>query len=447
MSSESFILRLPTELCEMLVADYLPREDIKSMRRTCKFFNEIAKPALFYGRIVLSRVKKDRDAFEEVAEDYGRHVKEFVWQELDIESWQHDSNDRSTYWPPSRREAVTAAARDADLFWIPSTRDPNGDDDDILRPNQPWVADWLSRGIGKMPNIATITIQPTSRRRKFKHKEYEFSAWEFLYQKKREYRNRQIRLSGRSDNQIALPSPVGRRHKARTLNVTTNMQRMDLWNILGHVGLQDREALRHLTTINICAFEGFTNDFVGGDAFPHCLQGAENLRNLRLCFPIDRSGRGHPPPLALAVDDFPHRLFADTNWPHLHSLHLVNAPSFLGKICDGGGSLFVGMGPQLRHLTLENSSVEPRQIYGLRTFPHLESITIRSGGFVTRRRYHKKEVSEDRLLAFLRHEIEDLGLDLPHLAPHELITDTEEPHCELCVRFVPEPNSIFTQIL
>ncbi|KAI8954466.1 hypothetical protein F4801DRAFT_605380 [Xylaria longipes] len=437
MLSQPFILELPLELCEKLVLEHqLSRQDIRSLRLTCKVFADLGGPALSFDRVVLSRLKEDRDAFEEFVKKHGRYVREVIWQELDIETWGYFNNRLRSEMPPDQRELLEAAVRDVDLFWLPSTCDSSIP---ILPPRDLWVADWITRGIR---NLDTITIQPMPASRKFCYRGHDISPSEFTYEPTYGHARRPTYTS---DSQVAFPLLQQTRCKIRTLNVTTNMLRMDLWNVLGNFGLHDKEASRHLESISICALEGFVHDFNKGGKFHRCLQGVDNLRKLKLCFPMDRSDHTRIDQPIIDVEAFVRQLFKNIKWPHLNSLHLVNAYDLFHNISKGKKrSVFSIVASQLRYLTMEDCRLRNWEISFARQgwFPQLESITIRSQGHPTAGEYRKKVVSEERLLAFFRNELEDLGLDLHHTAPNEIITDTEAPLCQFCSPFVPPPHRL-----
>ncbi|RYP28317.1 hypothetical protein DL767_007277 [Monosporascus sp. MG133] len=79
---------LPNELLICIVS-YLPFHTKKAFRLTCRAYELIPLPFLFR-RIRLSRLRKDKDAFERIAAHprLRVHVRELVWYELELEAWR-----------------------------------------------------------------------------------------------------------------------------------------------------------------------------------------------------------------------------------------------------------------------------------------------------------------------------------------------------------------------
>ncbi|KAI0550619.1 hypothetical protein F4679DRAFT_594550 [Xylaria curta] len=380
MLSQPFILQLPCELCDKLVKEYhLPRKDIESLRCTCEAFATIAKP-LLYERVVLSRLIEDRDEFEKIGKEYGRHVREVIWQGLDLEFWLNNLA-LTRYLTNEAHPSILAAsvARNSNLIWI----QPRLFTD--VRIGKEWqtLVDWISKQIDDLPNMTTLTIKPMPETRAFgsdvekvprfwtQPQNFESTIFDFI-----------LAL-------LALGRPSCR---VRTLNLDNRFRETDIL-----------------------------------EALLGCILRAKNLRNLKLCFASALANAYHEP------EPFLRKLFCGDSWPHLHTLHLVNLESFLIILATERSKRLVG----LRHLTLDDCTIRPSTAEYFKReqlYTQLESITIRAHTVFPRRRFPKLVVSGPRVLAFLRNEVADLGPDINSKTRGELVTDARVPPCQLCLR-------------
>ncbi|KAI0185476.1 hypothetical protein EV127DRAFT_473496 [Xylaria flabelliformis] len=429
MLSQPFILQLPRELCDQLLEEYqLSRKDIGSLRRTCKAFATIAGPILLCERVILSRLEEDRAKFKNVVKYHGRHVREVIWQGLNLDFWllnpvyledeAHSTilaasvlQDTNLLWVPPQNYPdptigkiwqAASVLPDSSLLWVPPQNHPDPTIGKIWQA----ATNWISKQIDNMPNMTTLTIKlmPDNRAFGSGFKEVPMS-WT------------QPRVYGISDFDFVVAlMALGRPGcRVRTLNLDT---RFGKWNIL-QVPMQDTDAFQYLTTINICFGPVKRWKYRGSHPLLTCIERSENLRNLKLCFE-DGLGTGlNGPDLLL------HGLKYLGGWPRLRSLH-INAPLWLER--------YSGYLSGLRHLTLDDCAVTADMLDCFRRNEYhtlLESITIRARP-TNSARFTTHLISSATVLAFIKREVEELGPGDTYKTPRELITDTTMPQCHLC---------------
>ncbi|KAI0185475.1 hypothetical protein EV127DRAFT_412187 [Xylaria flabelliformis] len=412
--SRPFILKLPIELCEIVV-DQLSLQDIKSLGLTCTALAAITRRGRLYGQVVLSRLTQDRDEFEKIVKSHGKCVKEVIWQGLDLESW---ASNRLLWQHLLRHAQSSAVLQDDSLLWIP-IKFVDWAYEPILGRIP---ANWISDQFESLPNMTTLTIKPMPETRAFCNNVTDGLPPNLMYRK-----------GGQFDFVIALYALSRPGSKVRTLNLGTRFPKDDIWDVpiegwdtpldddsgtpMEDLNAPNSEAFQYLTTINICAAPIHRDYYSQYGTLGRCLQKAKNLRNLKLCFPdVPSTKCSSSFSSANYLDD----LFTEVNCPHLHSLHIVNASYF-------GGPYWL---KTVRYLTLDDCDVTPRSLDWFRTsklFTQLESVTIRSRP-VSEDFPPRILVSEARVLAFLKDQAA-LGHDN---AKGEIITDTEVPLCTLC---------------
>ncbi|TRX93782.1 hypothetical protein FHL15_005458 [Xylaria flabelliformis] len=411
--SRPFILKLPIELCETIV-DQLSLQDIKSLGLTCTALAAITRRGRLYGQVVLSRLSQDRDEFEKVVKSHGKYVKEVTWQGLDIEYW---AKNRLAWQYLLRKAHSSAVLQDPSLLWIPAKFV-----DYIYDPIGRVSANWISDQFGSLPNMTTLTIKPMPETRAFGNNVTDGVPPHL-----------NNRGSGDFDFVIALYALSRPGSKVRTLNLHTRFPRGDIWDVPIEgwdvpmedgdilwedvdVPIQDSQAFQYLTTIHICAGPVERDYYSPDGTLGRCLQQAKNLRSLKLCFPDVPSKESSRP---FTSGNYLEMLFIEANWPHLHSLHLINVLGIYG----------LGFVKKVRHLTLDDCEVTAASLDRFRKlelYTQLESITIRSRPVYEE--FPQILVSEARVLAFLKNQAA-LGHDT---AEGEIVTDTEVSLCTLC---------------
>ncbi|KAI0861813.1 hypothetical protein F4860DRAFT_524137 [Xylaria cubensis] len=414
MLSQPFILQLPRELCDQLLEEYqLSRKDIGSLRRTCKAFATIAGPVLLCERVILSRLEEDRAKFKNVVKYHGRHVREVIWQGLNLQNWRHinwrDNPASCDYLEDEAHSDVLAAnvMQNTDLLWIPPQYYPDPTVGKIWQA----ATNWISKQVDDMPNMTTLTIKPMPYIRAFGRETKEGHRFWAQYP-----------VVGSTDFDFVIPLMALRRPscRVRTLNLDTRFGKM---NIL-EVQMQDMDAFQYLTTINICFGPVKSRDYTASRPLLACIKRSENLRNLKLCFADTSSKEKHDPDLFLRG------LICHRGSSRLRSLHIVNTSSFLAP------RAYSGWLSGLRHLTLDDCDVTSSVLHWFRLhryYTQLESITIRARP-VDSRRFFRYLVPSATVLAFIKRDVEDLGPGIIYETPGELITDTPMPQCHLCSR-------------
>ncbi|KAI1735306.1 hypothetical protein F4680DRAFT_452999 [Xylaria scruposa] len=363
-------------------------------------------------RVILSRLIEDRDAFEKIGNEHGSDVQEVIWQGLDLELWQHNS-DLTRYLLNEARPDILAAsvARNSSLLWIQPLYFFI---ERIGKELQPLV-DWFGNQIDNLPNMTTLTIKAMPENRSFGS---DFKTVSRYWTQPPTFDNTSF------DFIVALQALGRTSCRVRTLNLVNIFRATDILE----AQMQGLDAFQNLTTINICC--GLINkESKSGLTVLGCILRSENLRNLKLCFASAR--RNHN--AGLEPEPVLRKLFCGENWPHLHSLHLVNASAFFNLRAPERSRRLAG----LRHLTLDDCTISPFVVEYLKReqlHTQLRSITIRAHTIGPQERFPKTLVDGSRVLAYLRNEVADLGPGINSETPGELVTDTEVPRCQLCSR-------------
>ncbi|KAI3335868.1 hypothetical protein F4824DRAFT_510439 [Ustulina deusta] len=405
MVSQPFILQLPVELCENLFTECgLSRQDLKSLRLTCKSFAVSAEHALSLALITISRLKAHRDVFEQTARDplRARYVKEIVWEDL-LDFKHTKPSTESPAW--AEFELLTNAACDMRLFWAPKTYVHNTlGNSSVFHKRSLYDSDWLVEGIKTMRNLTTITVRPMRGWRDFTYEsrliraaQYGASAWG---------------ITQHYSLGLMLIRPVLNQPecKVRALNLSIDMP--------DDTDLRDTQAFQYLTTIDICVF--VRPDDTMGLQLRRALEAARNLRELKLRFRGSTNTQ-----LKSWTAHFVEKLLNAARWPLLHSFHLADAPTVPSDATSYFCTAIANLGPQLHSLTLDGCGVTYEILDLMReqqTFPRLQSFTIRSLG---RRARQEVAVSEIEVLAFLRNEIADLRSTTASVIPVNNILYTE----------------------
>ncbi|KAI0550618.1 hypothetical protein F4679DRAFT_594549 [Xylaria curta] len=400
--TQPFVLRLPVELCELIIYQ-LSCQDMKSLMLTCTAFAAIARPILSNSQVVLSRLIEDRNRFEKHLKNHPKHIQEVIWQGLDLESLMKNT----AVWESILRQACTSSVvpsvvRDPNLLWMPVEL-VDSSYANMCRES----ADWISEQVKSLPNMTTLTIKPMPDTRAFG-----------LEVEPHHIKN----PKGQFDFLIALSTLSQPWSKVRTLNLYTGPQGTNIWR----APIQDSQAFQYLTTINICVMPS-PEEYEGRDrtrTLVRCLRRATNLRSLKLCF-LDvqynkRKSLESSEPRMFVNELFEYPWSGEINWRHLHSLHIVNLPG----VGPYFGINFSSIKTLLRHITLDDCDTTP---YDLACFGkwQLYSITIRS-------RYSCPRVSEERVLDFvrgLRGQVESLGPGITKTT--KIVTDP--PLCNPCL--------------
>ncbi|KAI0966502.1 hypothetical protein F4678DRAFT_484130 [Xylaria arbuscula] len=414
MLAEPFILQLPVELCEYIFVECrLSRKDLISLSLTCRAFATTTRHALSLALVVISRLKADRDAFLEIAQDPWRakYVKEIIWEELRLERHGIEVVSLNS----SEAELLDRAACDVNLFWAPK-RDW---DLSMRRYERRHNFKWLIRGMKKMANLKTIANRPMRGYRKFGYKGQDILAVQYASKlwNIKQHANLHLNAIG----EVFYKSKC----KVRGLNLSIGTLSCKYYYL-------DTHTFKHLTTLEICILTGHsTTTLYELTCFSNQIQTLRALRNLKLHF--RRLGDTLPQDwIATLLQN----LLNAAHWPRLASFHLVNGPRQSINHPDLLTEILANLGPQLHKLALDECGVTYGFLDRMRTeqkFPQLQSFVVRYRGRASRQRV---AVAETRVLGFLRNEISDLQPATLTSAATPLYTHIEEPESLLSDPFL-----------
>ncbi|KAI1205840.1 uncharacterized protein F4807DRAFT_470612 [Annulohypoxylon truncatum] len=401
---------LPWELITRIVSDpQFSRQDLKNFRLICPSFEQPVSSILFQ-RVKLSRLAKDREAFEAIAASphLAKHVRQIVWQELNLEAWDAPDND-DDYWIPEHTgpeptkapsdapsvdseassstcsfvhpnvsldnvtRLMNAAAKDPNLFWIPISRNPPQQMGAVTYPNVSTFLTRLSVAIKKMPNLEAIRTCPMPHDRVIHYRGYPLRADLYRYKSDLESRHGQtgvfnflLPIMGQAGNKIT---------SLHWADEPTND------SFLLNLRPAHSQAFERLTSIDLCiAGTGNTLGY-SPQGLVSCLSAAKNLKHLSLCF--ERTAL--PEPMINAI--------FQCYWPHLESFELSNAmliqpPTYRPFFKKHAGSL--------RHLRLVMCDILTRHLIAIQRSAKLHLETVKLVRFHTDDvlRFPEKEVVE-----------------------------------------------------
>ncbi|KAI0428646.1 hypothetical protein F5Y09DRAFT_357600 [Xylaria sp. FL1042] len=405
MLSQPFILQLPVELCEKIVIACDSRQELNALRLTCSALATIARPALSFARIIISRLEADRELFEQIARDPSRaeYVREILWEDLDL----HLQGKELALF-----EAQITSSNKFEVTRVKFLRDfaaglPNGS------LCQGLSSDWVAAGINNMRNLRTIIGRPIRRYRNIPHGSHEDRAEQYTCQISEYWKTRRpCGLGWRMVHPIVWHLPYW--CKQPILNSIAGTS----------VDIVDARAFSYLTTMDIWVD---MQPHRSGRALEQCLQAAKSMRDLKLRF---QGGTYHQ------TGFFLRSLLDAAHWPSLHSFYMYG-----GMIVQD----IANLGPQLRCLTLDECEEATygflNEIRENQSFPQLESIIFRCRN---RHAALKLPVSQARILSFLRNESPNPQSTNTSVIPEEhLYVDTEwrglkEPIDVEMERLIPE---------
>ncbi|KAI2624798.1 hypothetical protein GGS21DRAFT_493806 [Xylaria nigripes] len=305
--SKCVILTLPAEILDSIVIEYgLSRDDLKALRLTCKAFNQVATPALRYNRVILSRLKEDREALENLVQS-GEQARYLSSGSLTLNVGFEPvlvAHDPAVFWLPYCHTINTAFIQFAGGMSINS------------------VTGWLRQAVKRMANLTTITFVQMPDERRFMHGGRIHNAREFLFHAIVEQREH-----GSLGLACVLPLLHEAKAKAHTLNIVEGLSRFTL----NAITLDDKTAFKRLTSINLCLSLNFVHSEAYSKTTVTCLKAATGLHQMKLCF---RPAMRTCPNALHSVNQFLPTLFDGAHWPQLTSLILMNTP-IPGQICWG----------------------------------------------------------------------------------------------------------------
>ncbi|KAI1116735.1 hypothetical protein F5Y14DRAFT_448892 [Nemania sp. NC0429] len=404
------ILHLPVDLYMLIASDeQLSRHDLAAMRLARKAFTAPAASVLFR-RVVLSRLKQDRDTLEHIAasDHLACYVRELVWQELDLDAWVGPGQDElfgpdgtSRDHPRFRlepddylqvKQLMADAAGDQNLFWFPRMSSVA----DLQYEASP--VSWFIATVRKFPRLTALVSCPMPRDRTFMYKEYPLQP-DLYYRQPVAYETRTSNIGFFS---FMLEAMRQIPPKIQSLTWHDEYFHKDLGN---EIRPWDLAAFKSLKIIELCPSQLSLRD---SNSIVQCLRAATHLESLTLHF--DRSAPPVPSVLVTTVLKW-------CNWPNLTYLeftHAVFPPNdmvqFLGR-CIG-----------LRHLVLRECNISIDHILELRkaALRQLTSIIVTGGSH---------QLLESSLLDFVNQTSSSLvGLDGEnmHLLPRDCTIHTEQ---------------------
>ncbi len=176
---------LPNEILSSIVSYLEDSDDWKAFRLICRVCEPIPVPFLFR-RIQLSRLKRDRDAFEQIAScpHLAEHVRELVWYELQLEAWASDRGFTDGLSPlgsdvfDTMKQLLANAASDPELFWIPRFELPSGNwmEEPQLRTIVENFRPSYFRHLERTPGLKAFISWPMLSRREISYRGYPISV-------------------------------------------------------------------------------------------------------------------------------------------------------------------------------------------------------------------------------------------------------------------------------
>ncbi|KAI1413786.1 hypothetical protein F5Y13DRAFT_160054 [Hypoxylon sp. FL1857] len=396
--SRPMLAKLPYELIVQIISDgQFWRSDWKDFRLVCRAFEQPAASLLFRA-VVVSRLRKDRDAFEQIAahSHLAQHVRQIIWHELRLEAWlfpdEDDSKSQSgnryyrSLLGPEEVEGITlgditrimlAAANDPELFWWPRiSEDPIADQN-----RQRIISDFLSRftrAVDSMPKLTSFRLCPMPADREFLYKGYPIRADLYRY-----WTNHSVTRI--SEGFCSFMLPVMGRAGSKIVSLHWADETIHT-SLALDMECKDKEAFSALTSIDLCIGGIPDREKVTVPNLVSCLKAATNLQHLSLC--VERADGISQQKLVDGV--------LGCRWPHLLSLRLSNhcgSVSNLDLFCKAHCET-------LRHLAFDICQVLNSDILRVKNSSklRLDSITISTPSATLR------EVSEGNLLACLNGE-------------------------------------------
>ncbi|RYP93828.1 hypothetical protein DL770_000024 [Monosporascus sp. CRB-9-2] len=416
---------LPRELLAEISA-YLPsHDDKKSFRLVCRECADVPTRELFR-RIRLSRLKQDREAFEQIAmhPHLAQYVRELVWYELHLEAWPGHglSSDKPDNFV-SRGDVFESIlhlqvglASDRETFWIPKLVGSNWESAQGAREIINAFRDHFYQLLRLMPNLTTSTSRPMPADRLLPYKGYPFQAGAF-----RAMINSKLYSSNQGLFSFLLPALRQGNSTITTLRwaeETVGPENSGLRSL-------SADAFKRLTTIGLCLTNLWGRDKptvperarAATVELSACLRAADQLCHLKLCFEgtSDYFRRG------FSSSRIMHKLVGEARWPRLTTFHVSDAPLRSMDLMLGFFRKHAGT---LRHLEFDHCQLTYPQIKTLkRAHLQLDSIRLVDPGCGAGR----IKVPGEQLCAYVNNMLEQYDTD--RCSPSELrrfFTTTED---------------------
>lgn len=282
------IQHLPNELLSSILSRLEDFEDWTNFRLICRACEPVPIPLLFR-RIRLSRLKWDKDVFEQIASHphLAQHVQELVWYELQLEAWIDQSSIQSLLeddYHESMRQFLTDAIHDPELFWIPRSEPSSNctNTQQIINDYRPRFFQFLER----LPNLRTFASSPIRGDREILYRDYPLTIDLFLLQL-------DCKIVGHSEGFLEFLVPAMERSASTVIDLRLAERRIYISLLFQPVSLTlNGDVFRALTSIDLdlnCTLQTVstdTGDIVKDNTkvFAECLRSAKGLRRLALRF-------------------------------------------------------------------------------------------------------------------------------------------------------------------
>ncbi|KAI1097667.1 hypothetical protein F4804DRAFT_351271 [Jackrogersella minutella] len=345
------------------------RADWANFRLVCLAMEQPGASFLFRW-VKMSRLKKDWDAFKEIAsrEHLSKHVRQIVWHELNIDSWTHTPRDLdpsskkpkdkkgNEVNPFSRSEQLMKdALEDEDMFWLPKTTPTFNDRMPIYDHIVGTFISGFAMGVKDMPNLKSVRSVPMPKNRVFYYRGIPLRASLYRFQDT-PVRN----ISNDGFFKFLLPIMSQPESKIVSLHWADEPAAITTYsfNLISH----HVSAFESLTSIDLCICQSMQASQAGPDGLIACLGAAAKLRQLSLCF--ERTSV----PFVLT-----NLIFEKCHWPELRSLKLMNA-----SLPDGAYDFLCrNHSPALKYITLIMCNVKVSEFVAMRNASTVELQSIR----------------------------------------------------------------------
>ncbi|RYP52131.1 hypothetical protein DL768_002681 [Monosporascus sp. mg162] len=368
---------LPGELLTEISSSLPSHADKKSFRLVCRECADAPTRDLFR-RIRLSRLKQDKEAFEQIAAHphLAQYARELVWYELHLEAWPGHS--LSSDMPDnfvSRGDVFESILQlqvdlvsDRETFWIPKLAGSNWEGGQGAREIVNAFRDHFHQLLRRMPNLTTFTSRPMPANRLLSYRGYPFQASVF-----RAMIDSKLYSGNQGLFSFLLPALRQENSTITTLRwaeETVGPENSGMQNL-------SADAFKRLTTIDLCLTNLWGRDkpIVPERAraatveLSACLRAADQLCHLKLCFEgtSDYYGRG------FSSSRIMHKLVGEARWPRLTTFHVSDAPLRSMHLMVGFFQKHAGT---LRHLEFDHCQLTGPQIKTLKR-AHLQLDSIR----------------------------------------------------------------------
>ncbi|KAI1386906.1 uncharacterized protein F4822DRAFT_411530 [Hypoxylon trugodes] len=166
---------LPFEIITLIASNGIfSRQDWKVLRLICCSWEQPVATLLFQ-RIGISRLVKDRIAFEQIAAHphLAKHVKWIVWYEPRLEDWKSKPTTFDNY------QFLSDAMRDLDLFWLSTEEVVDTRQQEDRKNIIVTFLNQFSVALDRMPKLNTLVSCALPKDRIFPHKGSAYKGYDY----------------------------------------------------------------------------------------------------------------------------------------------------------------------------------------------------------------------------------------------------------------------------